>query len=129
MKKVTITAIVAASIVLAGCASAGNMTLRSATQSEINQFVVKGKSTKSDVEAYLGAPESVSFTDSGQEIWQYTYAKQTSKAINFVPVVGIFAGGSDVDKKVLTILFNDKGVVTKSTYAASKGEIRTGLAN
>ncbi|MCA8050800.1 outer membrane protein assembly factor BamE [Burkholderia arboris] len=129
MKKTTITAILAAAIALAGCASAGNQTLRSANQSEIDQHVIKGKSTKFDVEAYLGAAESVSFTDSGLEIWQYTYAKQTSKAINFIPVVGILAGGADVDKKVLTILFNDKGVVMKSTYAASKGEIRTGLAN
>ncbi|CAJ6628677.1 lipoprotein [Burkholderia pseudomallei] len=129
MKKITITAILAAAIALAGCASAGNQTLRSANQSEIDQHVIKGKSTKFDVEAYLGAAESVSFTDSGLEIWQYTYAKQTSKAINFIPVVGILAGGADVDKKVLTILFNDKGVVMKSTYAASKGEIRTGLAN
>ncbi|HEP6430808.1 TPA: hypothetical protein VDB83_005134 [Burkholderia cenocepacia] len=129
MKKITTTAILAAAIALAGCASAGNQTLRSANQSEIDQHVIKGKSTKFDVEAYLGAAESVSFTDSGLEIWQYTYAKQTSKAINFIPVVGILAGGADVDKKVLTILFNDKGVVMKSTYAASKGEIRTGLAN
>ncbi|ABO60418.1 outer membrane protein assembly factor BamE (plasmid) [Burkholderia vietnamiensis] len=129
MKKTTVTAVLAAVIALAGCASAGNQTLRSANPSEIEQHVVKGKSTKSDVEAYLGAAESVSFTDSGLEIWQYTYAKQTSKAINFIPVVGILAGGADVDKKVLTILFNDKGVVMKSTYAASKGEIRTGLAN
>ncbi|MBN3729433.1 outer membrane protein assembly factor BamE [Burkholderia sp. Tr-20390] len=129
MKRTTTAAILAAVIALAGCASAGNQTLRSASSTEIDQHIIKGKSTKSDVEAYLGAAESVSFTDSGLEIWQYTYAKQTSKAINFVPVVGIFAGGADVDKKVLTILFNDKGVVMKSSYAASKSEIRTGLAN
>ncbi|KVV07391.1 outer membrane protein assembly factor BamE [Burkholderia ubonensis] len=129
MKKTTVAAMLAVVIALTGCASAGNQTLRTADQSQIEQHIVKGKSTKADVVAYLGAAESVSFTDSGLEIWQYTYAKQTSKAINFVPVVGIFAGGADVDKKVLTILFNDKGVVMKSTYAASKGEIRTGLAN
>ncbi|CAE6822373.1 hypothetical protein R70006_06264 [Paraburkholderia domus] len=129
MKKTAAIALLAATVALAGCASAGNQVLRNADQNQIDQHIVRGKTTKSDVTTFLGAADAVSFTDSGNEIWTYAFAKTTSKAINFIPVVGLLAGGENVDKKTLTILFDDKGVVKKSTYAASSGEVRTGLAN
>ncbi|WP_083253627.1 hypothetical protein [Pandoraea sp. ISTKB] len=114
-------------VALGGCASAGNQVLRTATQAEIDQKIVKGRTSKADVVAYLGAAESVSFTDSGLEIWTYTFASNSAKPITFIPVVGMLAGGSDVDKKQLTILFNQKEIVSKATYSASSSEVRTGL--
>ncbi|MDM8356600.1 hypothetical protein [Pandoraea communis] len=122
-----ILAAAATSALLGGCASAGNQVLRTATQADIDQRIIKGRTTKADVVAYLGAAESVSFTDSGLEIWTYTFASNSAKPITFIPVVGMLAGGSDVDKRQLTILFNQKDIVSKATYSASTSEVRTGL--
>lgn len=128
MKKIALIAAIATATILAGCASAGNMALKDANQQQIDAHLIKGKSTKADVVNYLGAADQVSFGDGGHEQWTYNYAHASAKAASFIPVVGLFAGGQNVDKKSLTILFDDSGIVRKYTFAASTGEVRTGLA-
>ena len=129
MRKILTIASLSIAVLLAGCASSGNMTLRDANQQQVDAHLTRGKTTKADVTTYLGAPDEVSFGDSGGEQWTYQYAHATTKAITLVPVVGLFAGGQNLDKKQLVVLFDDKGVVRKYTFAASNGEIRTGLSN
>src|SRR5579862_1292931 len=107
MKKTYI--LMAVLVSLAGCASSGNQVLKNETLDTVSQKIVKGVSTQKDVKAAFGDPNSTSFTDSGNELWNYVYAKATVKAVNFVPVVNLFAGGADVDKKTLVVFFDASG--------------------
>jgi outer membrane protein assembly factor BamE (lipoprotein component of BamABCDE complex) len=84
--------------------------------------IIKGQSTKNDVKAAYGDPSSTSFTDSGNELWNYEYAKATPKGANFIPIVGIFAGGMDVDKKQMVFFFDKAGIVQNFTVSAAKTE-------
>lgn len=114
--------------VLAACASAGNMKMKDESQATVYGRVVEGKTTQAEVQAAYGLPTNKSFTDAGNEIWTYDYAYATPKAVNFVPIVGIFAGGADVTKKQLVVLFDKTGVVVRRTYTESQQEVVRGQA-
>jgi outer membrane protein assembly factor BamE (lipoprotein component of BamABCDE complex) len=115
-----------AAAVLAGCASSGNQVLKGETAETVSTKITKGVSTKDNVRKAYGDPTNTSFTDGGNEIWTYNYAHATATAVSYVPIVGLFAGGADVDKKQLVILFDKAGVVSNFTMQASKEELKRG---
>lgn len=128
MKKTFVVASVLLAALLAGCATAGNEHLKGVSQQSVSQTIAEGKTTKADVAAAFGSANKVSFTDSGLEIWSYEYAHATPKVINFVPVANLFAHGADVAKKTLTVLFDDKGIVKKYTFAETNDVVKGGIA-
>lgn len=129
MKKILAAVSIAASAVLAGCAvSAGNEALKNQSQTSVGSSTVEGKSTKADVQAAFGSANKVSFTDTGLEIWNYEFDHATPQAINYVPVLNLLAHGANVEKKTLTVLFDEKGIVKKYTFAESSNVVRGGIA-
>lgn len=117
----------ALSLVMAGCASSGNKVLKEETSKSVAEKITKGKTTKAQVRELYGDPMETSFTDSGKEIWKYHFIKAHVKATNFIPVVSMFASGSEGDKKELVVLFNSKGVVDNFSMSSSKVETNTSL--
>jgi len=115
-------------LVLGACASAGNMALKDENEKSVAARVVEGKTTKQEVQAAYGQPTQTTFTDGGNEIWTYRYAYATPKAINFVPVVGIFAGGADVQTKELVVMFDKANVVMKFSMREAQQEVSRGTA-
>lgn len=113
-------------LALGACASAGNQVLKSESADSVDKMVVDGRSTKADVQKAFGDANDTSFTDNGNEIWKYTYAYATPTPESFIPVVGIFAGGADVDKKTLTILYDKDGIVVKHTMSSSHEQVKRG---
>ena len=111
-----------------GCASSGDRAIKDQTQASVAATLTEGVTTKADVQAHLGSPSGISFTDSGREIWTYKYQHATSHAQNFVPFVNWFTNGADVDTKQLVILFNDQGVVSKYTLNESQNVVKRGVA-
>ncbi len=84
------------------------------TDSSTVSKIEEGKSTKADVKALVGEPTKVNYKDNGNtEVWEYVYKHGQLRPATFIPVVGLFAGGTDVSGNTLTILFDDKGVVKK----------------
>ncbi|MDR6203258.1 hypothetical protein [Paraburkholderia graminis] len=129
MRKILVAVSIAASSVLAGCAvSAGNEALRDQSQTSVGNSIVEGKSTKADVQTAFGSANKVSFTDAGLEIWSYEFDHVTPQAINYVPVLNLLAHGANVEKKTLTVLFNEQGIVKKYTFAESSNVVRGGIA-
>lgn len=129
MRKILVAVSIAASAVLAGCAvSAGNEALRDQSQTSVSSSIVEGKSTKADVQAAFGSANKVSLTDAGLEIWNYEFDHATPQAINYVSVLNLLAHGANVEKKSLTVLFDEKGVVKKYTFAESSNVVRGGIA-
>ncbi|WP_310618609.1 hypothetical protein [Flexibacterium corallicola] len=112
---------------LAACASAGNETLRSETQVSLDQKFEKGVTTKEQVKTSFGQPQTLNFTDSGNEVWKYRHVRAKAKATNFIPVVDLLAGGQDLKTKELALFFDTNGVLVNYSMTESKSEIRTGL--
>jgi outer membrane protein assembly factor BamE (lipoprotein component of BamABCDE complex) len=105
------------------------MTIKNATKDSIYAQVVEGKTTQAEVQQAYGVPTGKTFTDGGNEIWTYSYAYMTAKGINYVPIVGLFAGGADVEKKQLVLLFDKDGVVTRRVFSESQQEVRRGAGS
>jgi outer membrane protein assembly factor BamE (lipoprotein component of BamABCDE complex) len=129
MKKIPVAVSIAVSAVLAGCAvSAGNEALKDQSQTSVGSSIVEGKSTTADVQAAFGSANKVSFTDAGLEIWNYEFDHATPQATNYVPVLNLLAHGANVEKKTLTVLFDERGIVKKYTFAESSNVVRGGIA-
>jgi len=68
-----------------------------------------------------------SFTDSGNESWEYEFSRLRSKPTNFVPYVNLIYSGAEGDKKSLVIFFDKSKVVQQYTISSSKVDISRGL--
>ncbi|HGL6397187.1 hypothetical protein OGY62_10915 [Citrobacter sp. CK198] len=126
MKKAMIAAAIA--VVLAGCASSGNQQLKNETETSVQTKIQEGKTTKSEVKSYFGSPDAVSYTDGGNEIWKYAFAKVKVNGTTFIPFYGLFHNGTNGTKKELTILFKDD-TVQKYTMAESEINTKSGWAD
>ncbi|WP_370905982.1 hypothetical protein [Citrobacter koseri] len=126
MKKAMIAAAIA--VALAGCASSGNQQLKNETETSVQTKIQEGKTTKSEVKSYFGSPDAVSYTDGGNEIWKYTFAKVKVNGTTFIPFYGLFHNGTNGTKKELTILFKDD-TVQKYTMAESEINTKSGWAD
>lgn len=125
MKKLA--AVAMSAVLLAACASSGNSSLKELTVAAAKQQIVEGKTTKSEVESRFGSPDTVSFTDGGNEIWTYRYSETTSHATNFIPVVSLFSSGHDVKTKEMMVLFNQDNVVQRFTMRSSNSVQKAGI--
>jgi outer membrane protein assembly factor BamE (lipoprotein component of BamABCDE complex) len=119
-------AILAVAVVVSGCASAGNEKVRTETMDTVATKVTKGVTTKVQVKTLYGEPNSVSLTDAGSEVWHYEYSHATVKAVNFVPIVGMFAGGADVNKNEVVFIFDKDSIMQNYTVHASQSETHRG---
>ncbi|MCL2873153.1 MAG: outer membrane protein assembly factor BamE [Betaproteobacteria bacterium] len=104
-----------AAMVLIGCASSGVRV----TEDQTSTFV-KGETTRSQVLQALGDPTSQTKMSDGTRSITYTYAKARARPATFIPIVGIFAGGTDTQASSVTLRFdaNDKLIDITSMESA-----------
>lgn len=121
--------IACAALMLSGCVTTGNERMKGQTQASVASKITEGKSTKADVVAAYGDAATVSFTDSGNEIWTYTYTRAVPTPQSFIPIVGLFSAGADTTTTGLVVLFNKEGVVSKYTMRETRGVVKHGLAH
>jgi hypothetical protein len=112
---------------LAGCASVGNESIADASQQTVSEQLTKGKTTQARVRQVYGDPMKTSFTDSGNEIWEYEFSRMHSKPTNFIPYVNVLYSGAEGDKKSLVIFFDRSKVVQQYTINSSKVDVSRGL--
>ncbi len=103
---------------LVGCATVGNRQLES---KENISKIKAGKSTKAEVKEYVGEPGRVTFSDTGEETWEYVLSKTQVRASSFIPVVGMFTGGADVQTYTLTVRFRPDGIVKEVGSGTTTG--------
>ncbi|HEE0055616.1 TPA: hypothetical protein R8G17_003477 [Citrobacter braakii] len=118
----------ALAVTLTGCASSGNQKLKSETETSVQSKIQEGKTTKAEVKTLFGSPDAVSYTDGGNEIWKYSFAKVKVNGTSFIPFYGLFHNGTNGTKKELTILFKDN-TVQKYTMAESAINTKSGWAD
>ena len=86
------------SAALIGCAgTAGNQKLADASKESITQNIVEGKTTQAQVKAMFGEPNTTSFTDGGNDVYNYAFSRASSQGVNYIPIVNLFARGYDVN--------------------------------
>src|SRR5579871_2177291 len=115
------------SAMVAGCASVGNESIADASPESVSSQLIKGKTRQDRVREMYGDPAKTSFTDSGNEIWEYDFSRMQSKPTNFIPYVNLVHSGAEGDKKSLVIFFNKSKVVQQYTLSTSKIDVSTGL--
>ena len=112
---------------LSGCASVGNESIADATPESVSGQLVKGRTTQNQVRGAYGAPAKTTFTDSGNEIWEYDFSRMHAKPTNFIPYVSLIHSGAEGDKKSLVIFFDRSKVVQQYTVSSSKVDVSQGL--
>ena len=115
------------SALLSGCASSGNESIADATSESVSAQLIKGRTTQENVRGLYGDPAKTTFTDSGNEIWEYDFARMHSKPTNFIPYVSLIHSGAEGDKKSLVIFFDRSKVVRQYTISSSKVDVSQGL--
>lgn len=110
-------------LTLAGCASYGKRVDRTYADQ-----LQKGVTTESEVLSALGQPMSVSYNSNGEKTLHYVHVKSQTKAISFVPIVGLFAGGADTESTTFLIIIDkDTGIVKDWNYSQSNSSMDTGV--
>ena len=114
IKSITLLATIAIAL---GCASVG----RKLDQSAVDR-IKKGTTAKADVLKSLGSPDQTIQMGNGDVTFQYLYVRATAKPESFIPVVGAFAGGANVQNQMVVVTFGPDGIVKEivSSYGATE---------
>jgi hypothetical protein len=87
-------------LVLAGCALLEISNSAKSLKPASSQSFRKEK-PKAEVKNTFGSPDNVSYTDGGNEIWKYSFAKVKVNGTSFIPFYGLFHNGTNGTKKEL----------------------------
>lgn len=118
MKRITLLFIM---LSLSGCSSTiGNK----GTQDQLAIEQIKpGVTTKAEVKELVGEPSYVTFFGT-EETWSFIVSEAQVRAATFIPIVGLFAGGSDFETHTLTIQFKGD-VVQRYAKGGQEGSVGT----
>lgn len=114
------------SIFLSGCVTSGHKSVANLTEQQLSEQLAKGYTTKQQVKNLYGEPTDIE-TIGSEERWLYEFKKNTPKATNFVPVVGLFASGTNDDIKRLKIYFDQHGKFSRHVLSNHKSETKLGF--
>jgi len=90
------------------------------------QFKI-GVATVADVESKLGKPMMTTMNSDGSEVIAYGASRGRAKAMTFVPVVGMFAGGAVGHSSTLLFQFDAHGLLKSSTASSATVNCSTGI--
>jgi len=129
MKKVNVRLLagLVAVLILSGCASSGNQTLKGETEFTVSAKVVEGETTAAEIKAMFGSPYETTYTDSGLLIWKFRLDDLKSDAINYIPIVNWFGSSVSGTRKELVVLFDENDVVRRSNMSESEVKTKTGI--
>lgn len=111
-------------IVCQGCVSAG----RKIEEDKVAQ-IVKGQSTRADVERLLGTPTMTSGMDGGTTTLMYMHMRARSDPQNVVPVLALLVGGARTKSETLTVIVGADGTVQDVSSSQMQMHVNTGLIN
>jgi outer membrane protein assembly factor BamE (lipoprotein component of BamABCDE complex) len=119
-----ILAVITCAVTLAGCMSSGTRV----DTTQMQQFQ-KGVTTEDQVVAKLGEPNSRSIKSDGTRAITYTHIAARPDAVDFVPIVGMFAGGAKSEMDIVIFNFDGTGVLKDYSATTSNAHVSTGLVN
>ncbi|EGH3382749.1 hypothetical protein IEA94_002978 [Salmonella enterica] len=128
MNKFIVTSFFIAIFSISGCSTSGNQKLKNETSQSLQSKIIKNKTTKTELLAKLGEPDTRTTLDSGNEQWRYFMYNNQFNATTFIPVVGLFTGGSQTQSKTLEIEFNGEKV-SKWAFSSDNSNTNSGVLN
>lgn len=114
-------------LVLAGCASTGNESLKNETELSVDSKIEVGSTTAAEIKAMFGSPYETTYTDSGLLIWKYRLDDLKADAVNFIPIVNWFGSSFSGTRKELVLLFDENDVVKRHNMSESAVETKSGV--
>ena len=126
MNKIIVISFFFAISLINGCSTSGNQKIKNETAQSLQSKIIKDKTTKTELLAQLGEPDTRTTLDSGNEQWRYFMYNNQFNATTFIPVVGLFTGGSQIQSKTLEIDFKGE-VVSKWTFSSENNNSKTGI--
>jgi hypothetical protein len=127
MKKYTFIISVLAALILAGCASTGNQSLKKETELTVSSKIQPGVTTAAEIKAMFGSPYETSYTDSGLLIWKFRLDDLKADAVSYIPIVNWFGSSASGKRKELVILFDEKDIVKRANMSESAVSTKTGI--
>ena len=109
-------------LLVCGCASIGHKL----DESKVEQ-IKKGITTRDQVLQLVGSPDQITRDGNGNVTFQYIYSRATTKASTFIPVVGAFAGGANIQTQMLMVTFGTNNVVSDLLNTYGGNEVNTGV--
>lgn len=109
---------------LSACMSMG----KKVDQEKVSQFV-KGKTTYAEVVQQLGKPSQSTINSDGSRTAMYMYMQHQANAANFIPIVGLFAGGANTENTTVILNFDNKSVLTSYTASEGGSSMGTGITS
>tara|TARA_Y100000034_G_C6582118_1_gene252569 strand:- start:56 stop:472 length:417 start_codon:yes stop_codon:yes gene_type:complete len=127
----TLTAIMMVGFLLQACASGGNQSLVGQKSTQVDGTLIKGKTTKAQVENIYGDPMETSFTNDGNIIYKYRYddasglnAKTAASVLFTWGLAGYKMEGTRLE---LVVLFDENEIVKNHNFSSSDVDGGTGL--
>ncbi|HEM7438165.1 hypothetical protein QDQ35_23120 [Klebsiella aerogenes] len=128
MNRFIISLFLTITFLLSGCSSTGNQSLRNETSQSLQSKIVKNKTTKSEITSALGEPDTRTTLDSGNESWRYFMVNNQINASSFIPIVGLFTGGSQSQARTLDIDFKGD-IVSQWSFSENISTTQSGPAH
>lgn len=125
MNRFIISLFLTITFLLSGCSSKGNQSLRNETSQSLQSKIVKNKTTKSEITSALGEPDTRTTLDSGNESWRYFMVNNQINASSFIPIVGLFTGGSQSQARTLDIDFKGD-IVSQWSFSENNSTTQSG---
>lgn len=116
--------LIALALITAGCDKT-NKNLIKNTDNQLEQMLVKGKTTKSEVETKFGKPVKIEFDKNKREHWIYSHGEASNNPFNYIPITKLIAGQRG-DIRTFTIIF-EKDVVFDADATTKSGQVKGGL--
>lgn len=127
MNKYALTLLLCLSLSTTQCAvQTGSTKLSESDSQDINRMLIKGITTRADVEKMFGEPSDTDVLVDGRIKCVYVHTKHSAMTRNYIPVVNWFSSGTDDTTKKLVIVFKDD-VVDVFTTKTAQGETKGGL--
>ena len=127
VKHLTLAILLSTGLLAGGCSSFGNPSLKHLDAPAVDAKIYKGVTTKREVRERFGDPLSVSFTDSGNELWHYRLTESHATALSFVPIVRLFSSGTESNTKGLAVFFDQSGRVQNYAFNNSRLDAKHGI--
>lgn len=124
MKKLLILAAsITALVLISGCSTA---TSGNKIENDKVSQIKKGVTTRTEVEALFGKPDSVSIMGDGRRMLFYNYTETSATANAIIPYAGIFMGDKrNMRRQTFQVILNKADIVEDYEYSdqASKTDI------
>lgn len=118
--------ILALALTLAACDKTNKNLVKNDDQ-QLQTMLVKGKTTKAEVESMFGKPNKIEFDNHHHEEWIYSHGETSINPMNFIPITKLLVGQQGKIRTFIVVF--DKGVVIDAKAKSENGQVKEGLLN